>query len=84
MHPTQPAARGRGKKNPPKKATAKKQPEAKLPEVEKPETLEPQNKYAPKEKIGTPTLGRSPNFVTKVGLGGLKVTHNGSDPGAYS
>ncbi len=36
-----------------------------------------ENKYAPKEKIGTPTLGRSPNYVTTVGLGGLKVIHNG-------
>ena len=37
-------------------------------------------KYAPKEKIGTPTLGRSPNFVTKVGLGNLKViTPNGTE-----
>ena len=45
---------------------------------------EQENKYAPKEKIGTPTLGRSPNYVTKVGLGGLKVIHNGRDPGAYS
>ena len=42
------------------------------------------NKYAPKKKIGKPTLGQSPNFVTKVGLGGLKVEHNGRDPGAYS
>ena len=31
----------------------------------------------PKEKIGTPTLGRSPNYVTTVGLGGLKVITNG-------
>jgi len=45
---------------------------------------EQEKKYAPKEKIGTPTLGRSPNYVTKVGLGGLKVIHNGRDPGAYS
>ena len=37
------------------------------------------NKYAPKEKIGTPTLGRSPNYVTKVGLGGLNVIHNGGN-----
>ena len=36
-----------------------------------------ENKYAPKEKIGTPTLGRSPNYVTTVGLGGLKVITNG-------
>ena len=45
---------------------------------------EQEKKYAPKEKIGTPTLGRSPNYVTKVGLGGLKVIHNGRDPGSYS
>ena len=43
-----------------------------------------ENKYAPKEKIGKPTLGQSPNYVSKVGLGGLKVIHNGRDPGAYS
>ena len=36
------------------------------------------NKYAPKEKIGKPTLGRSDNYVTRVGLGGLKVTTNGN------
>jgi hypothetical protein len=76
LKPTQPAARGRGKKNPPKKPAAKK------PEVSKPEALD-DNKYAQKEKIGTPTLGRSPNYVTKVGLGGLTVIHNG-DPGSYS
>lgn len=39
-----------------------------------------ENKYAPKEKIGTPTLGRSTNFVTTVGLGNLKViTPNGTE-----
>ena len=42
------------------------------------------SKYAPKEKIGKPTLGRSPAYVEKVGLGGLKVIHNGRDPGTYS
>ena len=42
------------------------------------ETPEP-NKYEPKPKVGTPTLGRSPNYVTKVGLGNLKViTANGN------
>ena len=42
------------------------------------ETPEP-NKYAPKPKIGTPTLGRSPNYVETVGLGKLKViTANGN------
>ena len=36
------------------------------------------NKYAPKEKVGTPKLGRSPNYVKTVGLGNLKVeTVNG-------
>jgi hypothetical protein len=48
------------------------------PPTEKPvlviETPEP-NKYAPKEKIGTPTLGKSPNYVTTVGLGNLQVIH---------
>ena len=39
-----------------------------------------ENKYAPKQKIGTPTLGRSTNFVTTVGLGNLKViTPNGTE-----
>ena len=52
------------------------------PPTEKPvlevETPEP-NKYAPKPKIGTPTLGRSPNYVETVGLGKLKViTANGN------
>jgi len=37
------------------------------------------NKYAPKEKIGKPTLGRSVNYVEKVGLGNLTViTANGN------
>jgi len=49
------------------------------PAVEiKVETPEP-NKYAPKPKIGKPTLGRSPNYVETVGLGKLKViTANGN------
>ena len=39
------------------------------------------NKYEPSPKIGEPTLGRSPNYVTKVGLGNLKVTtaHGNTD-----
>ena len=48
------------------------------PPAEKPvlivETPEP-NKYAPKEKIGTPTLGRSTNYVSTVGLEKLEVVH---------
>ena len=35
----------------------------------------PVNKYAPKAKIGKPTLGRSTNYVETVGLGKLKVIH---------
>ena len=50
-------------------------------EVEHPPTAKPTlkveepvpNKYAPKPKVGTPTLGRSPNYVQTVGLGNLKV-----------
>ena len=44
------------------------------------ETPEP-NKYAPKPKVGTPKLGRSPNYVESVGLGKLKVTtaHGNTD-----
>lgn len=30
-------------------------------------------KYIQKEKIGTPKLGRNPNYVTKVGLGNLRT-----------
>ena len=32
------------------------------------------NRYAPKMKVGTPTIGRSPNYVKSVGLGNLEVT----------
>ena len=77
----------------PKRRSRKKptQPEAprtsktvEHPPTEKPvlkvETPEP-NKYAPKPKIGTPKLGRSPNYVESVGLGKLKViTANGTTP----
>lgn len=38
------------------------------------------NKYAQRPKIGTPTLGKSPNYVETVGLGNLKViSANGND-----
>ena len=37
----------------------------------------PANPYAPKQRIGTPTIGEEK--VTRVGLGGLKVTTNGRD-----
>ena len=35
----------------------------------------PANPYAPKQRIGTPSIGEEK--VTRVGLGGLKVTTNG-------
>ena len=62
------------------------EPERDVKEVEQPPTEKPvlkvetpkPNKYEPKPKVGTPTLGRSPNYVEKVGLGKLKViTVNG-------
>ena len=34
------------------------------------------NKYAPKPKIGKPTIGVDPNRVERVGLGGLKTITN--------
>jgi len=56
--------------------TISKMADKPAPEI-KVETPEP-NKYAPKPKVGTPTLGRSPNYVQSVGLGKLKVeTANG-------
>ena len=76
---------GTRKQRPRKKPSA---PEAErtVKEVEHPPTEKPilkveepkPNKYEPKKKVGTPTLGRSTNYVTKVGLGKLKViTANG-------
>ena len=32
------------------------------------------NRYAPKMKVGSPTIGRGPNYVKSVGLGNLEVT----------
>ncbi len=37
--------------------------------------VKPVNKYAPKAKIGKPTLGRPTEYVETVGLGNLKVIH---------
>ena len=59
--------------DPPREATPVEQPPQDKPILIR-EDPEP-NKYAPKPKVGTPTLGRSPNFVESVGLGNLKVTH---------
>jgi hypothetical protein len=53
--------------------TAQPDPDAKPNQVLP--SMKPQGNYAQKPRVGTPTLGRSPNYVTKVGLGKLKVTH---------
>lgn len=34
------------------------------------------NKYAPKTRIGKPSIGVDPNRVERVGLGGLKTITN--------
>ena len=66
------------KKAPPKSEVITETHEVEHPPEEKPVlqvTEAKENKYAPKEKVNTPKLGRSPNYVTTVGLGKLKVTH---------
>lgn len=73
----------------PKRKPSQPEPERDVRTVEHPPTEKPvltvetpkPNKYDPKAKIGTPTLGRSTNYVTKVGLGNLTVTtaHGNSD-----
>jgi len=44
-------------------------------ETTDPQVPEATNKYAPRAKIGTPTIGKSTNYVETVGLGKLKVIH---------
>ena len=71
------------RKRPRKKSAPKPEVVTEVVEVEHPPEEKPvlkvetvkENKYAPKKKTGTPKLGRSPNYVTTVGLGKLKVTH---------
>jgi len=71
------------RKRPRKKAPPKPEVITETHEVEHPPTEKPvlqveeakENKYAPKKKVNTPKLGRSPNYVTTVGLGKLKVIH---------
>ena len=74
---------------PNRRKPSKAEPERDVRTVEHPPTEKPvlkvetpkPNKYEPKPKIGAPSLGRSPNYVTKVGLGNLEVTtaHGNSD-----
>ena len=68
---TKPTRPHRVKKNPP---VTKPAPLETKKETEEP----PKMKYSKRDKVGTPTLGRSKNFVTTVGLGNLEViTTNG-------
>ena len=76
-----PAPKRRSRRKPTQVEPKRTSKKVEHPPTEKPvlevETPEP-NKYAPKPKVGTPTLGRSPNYVQTVGLGNLKVeTVNG-------
>ena len=74
--------RRRSRKKPTQVEVERTVKEVEHPPTDKPvlKVEEPKpNKYEPKPKVGTPTLGRSPNYVTKVGLGNLTtVTVNGN------
>ena len=81
---TKPARKSTSKpaQDPPRTAKKVEHPPTEKPELVV-ETPEP-NKYAPKERIGTPTLGRSPNYVTSVGLGNLEVVSAGGQKFPYT
>ena len=77
MDQAKPRKRPRRKPTPPPEVITETH-EVEHPPEEKPVlqvTEAKENKYAPKEKVATPKLGRSPNYVQTVGLGKLKVTH---------
>jgi hypothetical protein len=81
MDQAKPRRRPRKKPTPPPEVITETH-EVEHPPEEKPVlqvTEAKENKYAPKPKVGTPKLGRSPNYVETVGLGKLKViTANGN------
>jgi hypothetical protein len=68
--PVRPQRVPRKKPNPPKKES-----NFDPSEVANPTSFET-NKYAPKEKIGKPSVGVPSGKVEKVGLNGLKVITN--------
>ena len=72
-----PTPKRRSRRKPSQPEAPRTSKEVEHPPTEKPvlkvETPEP-NKYAPKKKVGSPTIGRTPNYVETVGLGKLKVT----------
>jgi hypothetical protein len=77
MDQAKPRTRVRKKPSPPPEVITETH-EVEHPPEEKPVlqvTEAKGNKYAPKPKVGTPKLGRSPSYVETVGLGKLKVTH---------
>ena len=77
-----PTPRRKSRRKPSQPEAERTSKEVEHPPTEKPilKVEEPvPNKYAPKPKVGTPKLGRSPNYVESVGLGKLKViTANGN------
>ncbi len=68
-------ASGMGRKA---KANTPKKPEGNTPANVGPAAKKEDNKYTPKEKIGEPTIGKEESYVTRVGLGELKVITNGT------
>ena len=84
MESQEPTPRRKSRRKPSQPEAERTSKEVVHPPTEKPilKVEEPvPNKYAPKPKVGTPKLGRSPNYVESVGLGKLKViTANGTTP----
>ena len=77
MESQEPTPKRRSRRKPSQPEAERTSKEVEHPPTEKPilKVEEPvPNKYAPKPKVGTPKLGRSPNYVETVGLGKLKVT----------
>ena len=73
---TEPKKPQRKRRSPSKASQAEAKPvEPVETQVEKIEEEILINKYAPKDKLGKPLIGRSPNYVTSVGLGKLNVVH---------
>lgn len=64
---------------PHKKPQVEPQPAPEGDAIAKPSSLDASNKYAPKEKLGKPTVGVPRGRVERVGLGGLtSITNYGN------
>lgn len=60
----------------PQRSNRKPNPQPEATQLE--EVVDPDKPYMKRSKIGTPTIGRSPDYVQTVGLGNLTViTANG-------